>query len=145
MIEIFQDIHSLLRYPVLFLLLWSLVDAWLGMIKEGKYSGLSKFLYSITHLILLFQVFTGFVLYIMHEYYWTLGKGWDGRDGFFSDTHLFGMVLAMTVITAGFISSLKTDRDLDAYRRIAFSYTVGTALIFFHIPWPFLQAWANWF
>lgn len=145
MVDILQEIHAWLRYPVLVLLVWSLLNAWQGVIKDKEYSGSSGILYSGTHILLLVQVFIGIVLYVLHEYYWTLGKGWEGRGGFFSDTHLVGMVLGMVVISFGFIYSLKTENDKKVFKRIAVSYTTGTILIFFHIPWPFLHPWTTWF
>lgn len=145
MLEILLNSHSAIRYVLLILLFWSLYDAWHGVFKDRIYSMSSKNIHLATVILLWVQAVIGVSLYIMGGYYWLVGKGYDGKAGFFADAHLLGMIAGILIITFGFRYALKAEPDKKMFKRVAVCYSIGTLIIFVHIPWPFIHPWGTWF
>lgn len=100
-------------------------------------------------IILHIQLLIGLGLYFINA----RGKvayvsGWMSETvyRFYGLEHIFGMVLAITLITIGRKKAEKLQNTRDKHRRIMFAYLLGLLIILLTIPWPFREVLgAQWF
>jgi hypothetical protein len=138
--------HSILRYVILVLLLWSLFTAWSGWRGRRLYKPLHGKLHNITRLLLLLQMLLGLTLYYLLGFYKSFGHLREASDqvGFFAVAHVSMMLIAIICINAGYTIAMKASTDKWKFRRVAIFYTIGSFIIFMAIPWPFMHGWATW-
>jgi len=83
------------------------------------------------------QLLIGLFLYMV--------KGWlslpfgeamaDSAQRFWKVEHLFGMIIAITLITIGRVRSKKLNEDLRKHKATVIFYTIALVLILGSIPW----------
>lgn len=138
--------HSILRYVILLLILASIITAFQGYIKNTKYStGINK-LHFISRVALSVQALLGVILYLMDNFVSKVGdfSRLNSFDSFFVYKHVSIMLLAIIFINAGYIKAAKSIDDKLKHKKIAFFYSLGFLLIFFAIPWPFIESFGVW-
>lgn len=65
---------------------------------------------------------------------------------FYGIEHIFGMTLAMILITVGYSKSKKLTDSAAKFKKIFWFYTIALLLILATIPWPFrTELLAKWF
>ena len=135
--------HSGLRYVVLLLLLFAIAKAFQKKGSNAEYTPSDKKLNLFAMISVHIQALLGLILYF--------GKGWHTRFSdmsnemvrFFAVEHIFGMLLALVVITIGRKKAEKATENAQKFKNIATFYTVGLVIIFMSIPWPFLKDFAT--
>jgi hypothetical protein len=55
------------------------------------------------------------------------------------------MILAIVVISVGYIRAKKIAPEKQAFKRIFWAYLIGLILILASIPWPFMGYGTRWF
>lgn len=137
---IIDHAHSGLRYVVLILLVAAIVQA-LGKRRSGELypekNKLGLYAFMATHV----QLLLGLILYLWLSPYVVFESGVmkDATLRFFTVEHLTGMLLAIALVTVGYIRAKKQAGINKGWKTIAVFYTIGLVIIFVMIPWPFLR------
>jgi membrane protein DedA with SNARE-associated domain len=69
----------------------------------------------------------------------------DAMSRFFLVEHTSMMILAIVVISVGYIRAKKIAPEKQAFKRIFWAYLIGLILILASIPWPFMGYGTRWF
>lgn len=138
--------HSILRYLILAMLIWSLVTAWSGWKGDKAYGRSIRIVHQATRILLIVQMLLGIGLYYLLGFYRLVGKlnRLGDQSIFFTVVHVSMMLLAIILINLGYGLAMKARTDKRKYRRIAVFYSIGTFIIFMAIPWPFMHSWGTW-
>ncbi len=141
-----QHAHSGLRWVVLVLLVAAIVRAISKRRGGSVYPGKDKialFAFISTHL----QLLLGLALYLFLSPYvrFTDDTMSDAVTRFYTVEHFVGMIIAIIVITVGYIRAKKQAELNKGWKTIALWYFIGLVLILVSIPWPFRVPGAEWF
>ena len=141
------DLHSMIRYASLVLLIISIIIAAHGLTKDRRYSQAIRKWHLWTIIFLNIQLLSGLALYILKGYYsaWANLSNTGGMFAFFGIDHFLGMLIAVSLVNMGYHTAVRKPSDHDIYRRITLFYSIGLVIIFMLIPWPFFHSWATWF
>ena len=142
-------LHSGLRYVVIILLIATLFKAFSGISSKREFTNGDRKLALFTMISLHIQLLIGIGLYLtstmVHDAMMadnmmgvTLHRFWGGE-------HAAGMVLAIILITIGHARAKRATDSTRKFKRIAWSYLIGTLIILASIPWPFRGLGAGWF
>ncbi|MCF8220526.1 MAG: hypothetical protein K9I97_03500 [Cryomorphaceae bacterium] len=84
------------------------------------------------------QLLLGLVLYFISPRV-SFAAGWmkDASFRFYGMEHLAGMLIAIALITVGYVKSKKGTTTAAIYKPIKLFYIIGLILILASIPWPF--------
>lgn len=139
-------LHSILRYVALFLILWTVVNSFISIIKKHEYAKPDRFLTLLTLIAIHTQIVIGLVLYILSpKVLFMKGVYGNALIRFFTMEHVSIMLLAAIVLTIGY-SKAKKQVDVRGHKKILMYYLIATILIFAAIPWPFLvHLGGSWF
>lgn len=134
MYEALKHAHSGLRWVALILIVLAIYNA-LSAKEFGKRHKLIN-LFSMVSLHT--QLILGLVLYFnspLVRFY----QGWmkDAEDRFYGMEHFAGMIIAIALITFGYVKSKKGTTPAEIYKPIKLFYIIGLILILASIPWPF--------
>lgn len=142
--------HSGLRWVALILILVAIFNAARSQ-SSGRYEKKDKMINLFTMIVMHIQLLIGLGLYFMSPKV-AFVEGWMSSDTaggmyrFFGVEHIFGMVLAIIIITMGRSKAEKKLKGTrDKHRKIMVSYTIGLLLILATIPWPFRGFGNGWF
>lgn len=147
--EILVRAHSGLRWVILALLLFAIINAAKKQ-TSGRYEKKDKMINLFAMISLHIQLLIGLVLYFFSKSgKISFSEGWMKITmfRFYGMEHLLLMIIAIAVITMGRSKAEKKLKGTrDKHRRIMISYTIGLILILIAIPWPFREALgAGWF
>ena len=134
MYEILKHTHSGLRWVALILILLAIYNS----ITAKEFGKRQKLINLFSMVSLHTQLILGLVLYFISprvRFY----QGWmkDAEDRFYGMEHLAGMVIAIALITFGYVKSKKGTTPAEIYKPIKLFYIIGLILILASIPWPF--------
>ncbi|NJC27123.1 cytochrome B [Neolewinella antarctica] len=138
--------HSGLRWVVLILLVAAIVKA-IGKRRGGTvYPGkdrLALFAFISTHL----QLVLGLVLYLFLSPYvrFTSDVMSDKVARFYTVEHLVGMLIAIAIITIGYIRAKRQAELNKGWKTLAVFYSIGLVIILLSIPWPGRGLGTAWF
>ena len=146
MYPILVHLHSGFRWVVLITLILAIIQA------AGKLSGnhsftdkdkkMPLFAFISSHI----QLLVGLILYfISPKVIFSAEAMKSALSRFFLVEHTTMMILAIIVISVGFIMAKKVAPEKKAFSRIFWAYLVGLILILASIPWPFLGYGTSWF
>lgn len=142
--------HSGLRWVALILILVAIINAAKSQ-SSGRYEKKDKMINLFTMIVMHIQLLIGLGMYFMSPKV-AFVEGWMSSDTaggmyrFFGVEHIFGMVLAIIIITMGRSKAEKKLKGTrDKHRKIMVSYTIGLLLILATIPWPFRGFGNGWF
>ena len=124
--------HSLLRWVILILLIYTLIRSFQG--KAGKEA---KFLTITSHIMLLIGLAQWFLGSWGLKLIQNVGMGEvmkNASQRFFAIEHTFTMIVAIALITVGGVSVRKGKSNAKWF------YLIALILILMRIPWPFMEA-----
>lgn len=124
--------HSLLRWVILILLIYTLIRSFQG--KAGKEA---KFLTITSHIMLLIGLAQWFLGSWGLKLIQNVGMGEvmkNASQRFFAVEHTFTMIIAIALITVGGLSVRKGKSNAKWF------YLIALILILMRIPWPFMEA-----
>ena len=134
MYEALKHTHSGLRWVALALILWAIYNAFTAkdFTKREKMINLFSMVSLHTQLVL------GLVLYFISPRV-QFFDGWmkDPAYRFYGIEHLAGMLIAIALITVGYVKSKKGNTPAEKFKPIKLYYIIGLILILASIPWPF--------
>lgn len=134
-------IHSYWAYIVLIVLIFAVINAFLGLKANKKFEAkdlrISLFALIASHI----QLLLGFVAYYLSSFYETMRGVGMGEVMKNSDLrkvlveHPLVGIIAITLITIGFSKHKKKTTDASKFKTIAIFYTIALILILSRIPW----------
>lgn len=139
--------HSGWRWVVLILLLAAIFKAFSGWKSKREFGAGDKKLAMFAMIAFHLQWTIGLVMYfISPKVVFTEGIMGVTVLRFFAIEHIFGMTLAMILITIGHSKSKKLTDSEKKFKKIFWFYTIALLLILATIPWPFRTALGgHWF
>ena len=134
MYEILKHTHSGLRWVALILILMAIYNS----ITAKEFTKREKLINLFSMVSLHTQLLLGLVLYFISPRV-SFAAGWmkDASFRFYGMEHLAGMLIAITLITVGYVKSKKGTTPAAIYKPIKLFYIIGLILILASIPWPF--------
>ena len=140
MYETIKNVHSILAYAALGLLLLASLNAIFGLrskkIFKDKDLRLSLFTLIICHI----QLLIGLILYFLSPIgAGQLGNMKDAAIRLTSLEHPLINIIALALITIGWSKHKKEESNNGKFKKIAVFYTFGLILILTRLPWT------NWF
>lgn len=144
MYNVILELHSLLRWVILVLLMVAIFRSYSGMTAGKPFSAADKkvglFLMISAHTTLLI----GLYLYFFGPWGFanirSLGFGEVMKNKtyrFYAVEHIFGMLVAIVLITIGRGVAKKNIPDLAKHKRTFWFMLVALVIILATIPWPF--------
>lgn len=136
--------HSGLRWIVLALLIAAIANATMKK-KSGIYSEGDRKLNLFAMIFLHIQLLIGLVLYftsskVSFEYMFE-----SSLNRFYGLEHVFGMILAIILVTVGHSKSKRAEDPAKKHKTIFIAYIFALILIVASIPWPFRNLGGSWF
>tara|TARA_B110000196_G_C20630191_1_gene423645 strand:- start:12 stop:473 length:462 start_codon:yes stop_codon:yes gene_type:complete len=129
---ILEYAHSYIRWIITVLIIVSIVKAFLGMKNNSAFAKDRK-IFSMTMASTHLQLVIGIVLFFIGQhgfnYFNVEGFMKDGGMRYWAVEHWFGMLVAIALITRGFISAKKMNDDAKKYRRVGVSYLIAFVII----------------
>lgn len=144
-------LHSALRYLILISLVFAIVNAFMKMRGKEAYTSSDNTLSLVTFILAHTQLLLGLALYFIGSKGMNLfsnGMGDVMKNStmrFFAVEHLFGMILAIVIISVGRIKAKKMSDDVAKHKTTFIYFLLGFILIFVSIPWPFRGFGQGWF
>jgi len=139
-------LHSGLRWVVLITILLALFQAirkWSGShVFDAKTRKIPLFAFISCHL----QLLAGLVLYaISPRVVFSMESMKNAASRFFLVEHTSMMLLAIVLITLGYLRAKKVEVPGNAFRTVFWFYLAGMLLILASIPWPSMGYGTGWF
>jgi hypothetical protein len=134
MYEILKHTHSGLRWVALILILFAIYNS----ITAKEFTKREKLINLFSMVSLHTQLLLGLVLYFISPRI-SFASGWmtDASFRFYGMEHLAGMLIAVALITIGYVKSKRGTSPAAIYKPIKLFYIIGLILILASIPWPF--------
>ena len=134
MYEILTHTHSGLRWVALILIIFAIYNS----ITAKEFTKREKLINLFSMVSLHTQLLLGLVLYFNSPRV-NFTSGWmkDASFRFYGMEHLAGMLIAIALITVGYVKSKKGTTPAAIYKPIKLFYIIGLILILASIPWPF--------
>lgn len=142
MYEFLLPIHSLIRWLVLFTLLYSLASAAIGLLNNKPYSRIDNIMRSATSGLSHLQLLIGMTLYmkspLVKFFFKDTSEGFKYADiTFFSVFHISLMLTSVVLLTIGAAKARRKTEAADKHQAILLWFGIALVVIFLAIPWPF--------
>ena len=144
-------LHSALRYLILIALVVTIINAFLKMKGKKPFLALDNKLSLVTFILAHIQLLLGLALYFIGNKgmsLFSIGMGEVMKTSalrFFAVEHIFGMLIAIILITMGRIKSKKLESDVAKHKTTFIYYLIALLIIIISIPWPFRGFGQAWF
>lgn len=140
--QFFLPIHSFTRWLVLAALLYCIISAVLGLLKNKPYSRLDNIVRSASSGLSHLQLLMGMVLYMKSPvtkfFMQHPSEGFKYPDvTFFGLIHITLMLTSVVLITIGAAKARRKTEDADKHKAILIWFGIALLIIFIAIPWPF--------
>jgi len=138
-----KDIHSYWAYIVLFILIFAIINAFIGILKKKKFTNKDLRIGLFTLILVHIQLLIGLAWYFMSPTYKALKTNGgaimkDADARLLAIEHPITMILAIIFITIGWSKHKKKTTDLSKFKTFAIFYGIALLLILTRIPW---QQW----
>ncbi len=148
MFSILITIHSILRWLLLFSMLYAISLSCKGWIFKTSFTKLNNLTRLSTVVFAHLQLIIGLWLYfsspVIKFFLNNFEKSMKIRDvRFFAIEHSFMMIISVIIITIGSSVSKRKVSDIDKFKTLTIWFSIALLIIFFAIPWPFLPFAAN--
>ena len=138
--------HSGLRWILLALIIGSIFNAFSKWKSNAEITTLANKLSLYTMITAHIQLLIGFYLYFVSSRVKLSGLDMGhSADRFFTVEHIFGMLIAIALITIGRISSKKMTTNALKHKKVFMMFLFALLIIFITIPWPFRGFGNAWF
>lgn len=135
----FLHLHSLLRWIALIALVVMIFRAYGGLVKGRTFSAADNRWSLITVISFHTQLLVGFALYFMNGWHTKFGEMSVSTTRFFTIEHMFGMLVAIALVTVGRARAKKTRTDSVKFKRHLWAFIGALLIVLISIPWPFLE------
>lgn len=134
-----RDVHSYWAYIVLAVLIFTVINAVIGLTQKKEFTHKEFRLGLFTLITSHIQLLIGITAYFMGGYQRGLGDMKDAAIRLLALEHPIMMILAITFITIGWSKHKKKVKSEDKFKTFAIFYGIALVLILARIPWN------NWF
>lgn len=143
---ILVHIHSSLRWLVLLFIIAAIVNAGLKLTRKSS-SNCNDCAFNRLALIFMhLQLVLGLVLYfISPKVVFDATSMKDSLLRFFLVEHIGLMIIAVILITIGYVKSDRAVDELKKQKQVLVYFSIALLLILVSIPWPFRGFGAGWF
>ncbi len=135
------QIHSYWAYVVLIILTIAFFNALLGFIKKRSYQDIDMRISRFTLIIMHFQLIFGFGVYFVSSYYKSakeIGMGAAMKDKtirMFIVEHPIMMILAIVLVTVGFVKHKKQPISVARFKTLSIYYGIALLFVLSKLPW----------
>ncbi|MBN2348189.1 MAG: hypothetical protein JXJ22_05090 [Bacteroidales bacterium] len=144
--QIIKHLHSGFRWLVITALLLSIILSIFKLIKKRSYTPSDRIISMIASELTHIQLLIGAIVYfISPKVIFSTTSFTHPVSRFYLVEHVTAMIIAITLITIGYILSKKAVDDTKKFRQIVIFYSIGLILLLVFIPWPFQNYGAWWF
>ena len=138
----FKHLHSLNRYVILILILVVIFTSFKKWKSNAEYSKQDDKINLLTFIFCHVQLLIGLVLYFTSDWVKFNSETMSSAiTRFFTVEHIFGMVIAIALITIARIKGKKTANATRRHNLTFWYYIIALLIIIATIPWPF-RSWA---
>lgn len=144
MTEFVAHTHSGLRWIVLILIIYSIINA---LSRKDLFEKKDRLLYMFTMVSTHIQLVLGLSLYFISKKV-AFHSGWIKTTlyRFYGMEHLIGMILAIALITIGHILYKKRKENSAKHKTVLIYYGIAFIVLLMFIPWPFRPGlMGSWF
>ena len=142
----FVHIHSGLRWLVLAFILIAIINAAVKLYRKSVTNQKDCIFNRLSMILMHLQLVFGLVLYfISPKVVFSATSMKDSLTRFFLVEHLALMIIAIVLITIGYIKSDREDDMMKKQKLLLIYYSIALILILVAIPWPFRALGAGWF
>lgn len=127
--------HSGLRWLALVLLIAAAFVAFRRWQGRSEFTEGNRKLYLYTFIVIHLQLTLGLILYFISPKV-NFGLLSDKLYRFYTVEHSVGMLVAITLITLGYLRAKRAGGPANKHRTVFVFYTIGLLLILVSIPWP---------
>jgi len=136
MYHFIQKFHSGWAYLALLLLLFAIINSWLGMTSKKEFSPKDRKIALFGLIAAHIQLVVGLILYFVSPLgKASLGNMKDAALRLTSVEHPLLNIIAIAFITIGWSRHKKAANNEAKFKSIALFYGIGLALILIRIPW----------
>ncbi|MCD8529279.1 MAG: hypothetical protein LRY27_04845 [Chitinophagales bacterium] len=144
----FIHLHSFMRWLILIALVWSIFSSYKKWKANDVFTKQDNTLNLVTFIFAHVQLLLGLALYFMGN----KGMNYFGMEDFmknsmmrfFAIEHIFGMLIAIGLITFGRIKMKKLTDATAKHKTIFIYYLIALLIILVTIPWPFRGFGNGW-
>lgn len=143
--EVLNQLHSILRWVILILLVFTIVKSFNGMRQNGDYSAQDKKFALWTLIAAHLQLVIGLVQYFVGAKGIKAIQAHGMKDAmgisgvrFYAVEHISIMIIAIILITIGYSTAKRILSPRKKHKRIFIFFLVALLLILSRIPWPFM-------
>ena len=132
--------HSVIRWLVLFSLLYAIYISLVGKRKQLPYTKKVNAVRHWTATLAHIQLVIGIILYTQSPivtYFFSNGIGEWNDSLFFGLVHIIFMPIAIVIITIGSAKAKRKSTDSEKYQTMLRYFAIGLFIILIAIPWPF--------
>jgi len=126
------QIHSILRFVVLILVVIAIVSAFAGWFGRKEYTSTSKKINLFTLISAHTQLLVGLILYFVSPNVLTSNMAAAMKDStlrYWTVEHISMMIIAIVLVTVGYSKSKKAFGAVEKHRNIAIFYTLAAIIV----------------
>jgi hypothetical protein len=134
--------HSIFRWLLLIVLVYSIIKAYNGYVSNLVFSKIDNAFRHWTATIAHIQLMIGITLFFKSEivkYFWNnIAVASQHLDTlFFGIIHILLMILSVIILTIGSAMAKRKMTDKDKFKTMFIWFLIALFIIFIAIPWPF--------
>ncbi|MBN1597109.1 MAG: hypothetical protein JW894_02350 [Bacteroidales bacterium] len=142
---ILKHVHSGLRWIVLLSLITAVLITFYGYHKKKEFKDIHRIYSSLVLIFSHIQALLGLILYFVSDkVVFSMNSMKTPMLRFFLLEHIILMLIAVILITVGYIKAKNNNDDSARFRKIFIYYLIGLIIIILAIPWPWQQFSAAW-
>jgi hypothetical protein len=139
-------IHSGLRWIAILILIMSIANAIHKLSKKSRSNTKDCIFNRLALIMMHLQLVFGLVLYfISPKVIFEFSSMQDKILRFFLVEHISLMVIAIILVTIGYIRADRAVTEIKRYKNIIIYYSIVLLIILAAIPWPFRELGGGWF
>lgn len=146
MLSGFLHLHNFLRWFALLAILISLFRSFKGMRKGVPFTKPDDLWSLLTLIAFHTQLLVGLTLFFGKGWFSMFGEMSDKLVRFYTVEHTLGMLIAITLVTIGRVSSKKQTTDIGKHKKVFWFFFIALIITLISIPWPFREVIGrSWF
>ncbi len=140
-----KHLHSIIRWALLILFLFSIIGTLIKLVRKKEFNkfdtDIAKYLLMVAHT----QLVIGLILYfISPKVFFHADSFHNPILRFFTLEHIAGMLIAIGVLTIGYIAVKKISDLQKKFKRFLIYQFISLIIILLMIPWPWMRFATGW-
>ena len=144
--SVIVHIHSGLRWLALIFILITVVNSVYKLLRKPVTNDKECFFNRVSMIVMHVQLVFGLILYfISPKVVFDAASMKDSFFRFFLVEHIALMIIAVILITIGYVKSGRATDDMKKRKVLVVYYSIAFLLILAAVPWPFRGFGSGWF